>query len=129
MSIQEFAFTFFQYVTSVVTDVFTVPPGQIDQKWLYMMCTCYLRANNVLDWPPYSPDHNPIENLWPRVHALMDRLMPTSDEQVADAFVECWPQLSLDIFTDFAKSTPARIQAVIVANDDATKYYYTAHLR
>jgi len=90
--------------------------SSIVQTWLHN------NAINVLDWPPYSPDRNPIENLWPRVHALMDKLMPTTDEQVADAFVNCWPELSLDIFTDFAQSMPARIQAVIDANGDATKY-------
>jgi transposase len=86
------------------------------QRWLHNS------AINVLDWPPYSPDLNPIENLWPRVHALMDRLCPTTDEAVADAFVECWPELSLDLFTDYAQSMPARIAAVIAANGDATQY-------
>ena len=53
---------------------------------------------------------------------LCDKLHPTTDEEVADAFVNCWPDLSLDLFTDYAQSMPARIAAVIEANGDATKY-------
>ena len=41
---------------------------------------------------------------------------------VAVFFLWCWPEVSLDIFNDFAQSMPARIQAVIKANGDATKY-------
>ena len=36
--------------------------------------------------------------------------------------VKRWPDIPLDIFTDFAQSMPTRIAAVIAANGDATKY-------
>jgi hypothetical protein len=77
---------------------------------------------HVIDFPARSPDLNPIENVWPRVHKLTDRLHPTTNDALADAFIQCWPELSLDIFTDFAQSMPARIADVIKANGHATKF-------
>lgn len=86
------------------------------QRWVHN------RGITVLDFPPYSPDLNPIENMWPRIHELTDKEHPTTDEALADAFIKCWPEISLDIFTNYAQSMPARIAAVIEANGDATKY-------
>jgi len=86
------------------------------QTWLHN------NGISVLDFPPRSPDLNPIENMWPRIHALTDKLHPTTNEAMADAFIKCWPEISLDIFTDYAQSMPARIAAVIEADGNATKY-------
>jgi len=80
------------------------------------------QAINVLDFPPFSPDLNPIENLWPRVQRLMDQEHPATAEQVADAWEDKWPELSLDIFRDYAQSMPARFAAGLAAGGDATKY-------
>jgi len=94
------------------------PPfkSRVVQSWLHG------QAINVLDFPPFSPDLNPIENLWPRVQRLMDQEHAVTAEQVADAWEHKWPELSLEIFTDYAQSMPARIRAVIAAGGDATKY-------
>jgi transposase len=94
------------------------PPfkSRVVQSWLHG------QAINVLDFPPFSPDLNPIENLWPRVQRLMDQEHPATAEQVAAAWEDKWPELSLEIFRDYAQSMPARIRAVIAAEGDATKY-------
>ena len=52
----------------------------------------------------------------------MGQLHPSTNEAVADAFLAKWPEVSLDLFTDYAQSMPARIAAVIEVNGDATKY-------
>ncbi len=76
----------------------------------------------LLEWPSNSPDLNPIENLWPRVHQLMDRVQAKTDDAVGDAFIEAWESLDLDLFTSLAQSMPDRIQAVIDAKGDATSF-------
>ena len=75
-----------------------------------------------MEFPANSPDINPIENLWPRVQAMVDELHPTTAEAVADAFCECWPKMDLDMLNEYAQSMPERIAAVIEAEGDATDY-------
>ncbi len=54
----------------------------------------YLHENNIefIDWPSYSPDLNPIENLWHWMkHKLATEYPPcTTNDELVGRFLEIW---------------------------------------
>lgn len=76
----------------------------------------------VLDWPPYSPDINPIENLWYQVKKTVGAKRATNVNQLYDAFKEAWEQIPIQTCNKLIASMPKRCQAVIAAKGHATKY-------
>jgi transposase len=99
------------------------------QRWLRK----YAQREGVIliNWPPYSPDLNPIENLWsilkerictrypelsdmPKTQAAKDRLI--------EAAQELWHELEDEVFENLLNSMPKRMQAVIDADGWYTKY-------
>ena len=84
-----------------------------------------------MDWPPYSPDFNPIENVWKllkegictRYPELGD--LPKNEEskrQLIRATIECWEIMRDDIFENLVSSMERRLQAVIAVRGWYTKY-------
>jgi transposase len=75
-----------------------------------------------LDFPPYSPDLNPIENLW----ADMDKRMANKRADTKEALeklVEAeWAATSKDFYNKLASSMPKRIAQVIERNGAYTDY-------
>lgn len=68
---------------------------------------------DVIDWPAWSPDLNPIEELW---HDLKQRVYgrhPKSMEQLEQFIKEEWDNTSLDFITHICLNMPHRIQLVI----------------
>ena len=92
------------------------------ERWLRQEATF-----KHMHWPPYSPDLNPIENLWPMLKdavrrrgqaANLDQLWENIQAVVAELNTPQWTRKIRNLY----ESMPRRIQAVIDANGYQTKY-------
>ena len=78
----------------------------------------------VMEWPPQSPDLNPIEHLWgvlTRKLAAYER-PPTSMKELWERVQVEWEAISEQECQKLVESMPARIHAVLQAKGGYTKY-------
>lgn len=95
-------------------------------KWFEEMCI------PVIDWPPYSPDMNPIKNLWRKLKELVYKVNPTIDyvtggeeavkEALSKALLQAWQLIPQSYFNAVIKSMKRRVEALVKANSWHTKY-------
>jgi transposase len=86
------------------------------QNWLHN------NGINCLDFPPYSPDLNPIEHVWADLARRVERKQPSTMEQLQEVVAAEWTDTSLDLLAKLAHSMPARCKAVIEAQGDHTRF-------
>jgi transposase len=78
----------------------------------------------VMDWPPFSPDLNPIENLWSILKQRLTQTTFNSAEEVVEEVHRLWnsdPILNSHC-AKLSDSMPQRIQSCIALRGGATKY-------
>jgi transposase len=89
----------------------------------------FLNDNDIttFDWPPYSPDLNPIENFWAYFKKKLSGLEQSHNKDdlwrnVKTVTKELWNEETTDMIKRYYKGMPKRLAAVIKANGGYTKY-------
>ena len=85
----------------------------------------------VIEWPPHSPDLNPIEHVWAALKKKLYSLFPdlhdlqkneTDIEDLKRKIQVAWDALDQGLFDRLMDSIPRRLDAVICAKGWYTKY-------
>lgn len=86
---------------------------------------------NPIKWPPYSPDLNPIENVWALLKRKIAKKYPLlrtskvneeNKQLLMVAIKDCWDNLKQDTIDTIIKSLPRRLSNVIEYGGGNTKY-------
>ena len=73
-------------------------------------------------WPGFSPDLNPIENVWAIMKRALSKERPTTLDGMKKVVDQIWRNLDAEYLTTLFDSMPRRMQAVIAASGGPTKY-------
>ena len=95
-----------------------------DPKHKSTLVRTWLFNNGIqcIDFPPYSPDLNPIENLWADLARRVEQFQCDTMEELQDIVAEQWKKTPKKLLRTLARSMPERCQAVIDAKGDHTKF-------
>ena len=104
-------------------------------NWLYMQDNApphkskfamkWFERNNipVMQWPPSSPDLNPIENLWDMIDERLKKMHPKTLVQLKAMIKEIWADFEANTCKHLVDSMPRRLkQCQIVKGGTMSKY-------
>jgi len=78
----------------------------------------------VLNWPPSSPDLNPIEHLWDVLNKQVRSMEapPHNLQDLKDLLLTSWCQIPQHTFRSLVESMPRWVRAVLAAKGGQTQY-------
>ena len=77
---------------------------------------------HIMEFPPRSPDLNPIENVWHVLKYRVEHRNPRMGEELEQFLGEEYEAISEEECTTLAHSMPARLQQCIEYQGHKTKY-------
>ena len=93
------------------------------KHWAHIV-THWLKEKEVelLKWPPFSPDLNPIEHMWDEVERRMKKEKPKNETELKQSLLRVWHGIGTDITKKLIDSVPNRLNEVIRMNEYPTRY-------
>ncbi|KAK1244999.1 hypothetical protein MKX08_004628, partial [Trichoderma sp. CBMAI-0020] len=94
-------------------------------EWLQLHGIAYI------DWPPHSPDLNPIEHIWSALKKKLSQICPelrdlrrnrTDIALLKQKIKEAWDLIDQDLIDTLVESMPRRLAAVRAAQGYYTRY-------
>ncbi len=77
---------------------------------------------NLIDWPPQSPDLNPIENLWFLIEHSIKNRPPNTEDELFVIIQNCWDAFATEQLEHLTASMHNRCELVIKNKGHAIKY-------
>lgn len=77
---------------------------------------------NSLDWPPYSPDLSPIENIWGWLKREVNKVRPKSEKALITCIKKTWERVTPQFIKPYIDSMGARMNMCIEREGDKVDY-------
>ncbi len=88
--------------------------------------TAFFESEDItmLDWPPQSPDLNPIENLWAIIKVRRQNKFgfTKSRDELINLIFDIWNEVDIELREKLAGSIVKRLDACLRSGGKPTKY-------